>query len=383
MNVVKRIGIAAYGLIFFVLIAIGAGLGVTIWLRSWHGSFTQAASASGALQNTALPAMLNDLSSKATAMTIVIAVIAAAALAFGITSVVVLRRSLERQVNGALGDLSGSAMQLRAIASQVAAATAQTAGATGETTATVEEVRQTALLAQEKAEETLELAQQVLMGFTYGAQSARQNLAKFTEIRDDMELAVDAIDQLKERAGSVRDIIASVNDLAEQSNLLSVNASIEAAKAGEQGKGFSVVAQEVKSLATQSKQAVRQVHGILGEIQKASAIAVDSTSRAREAVESGRAEAEQAVAATDTDLEVATKSTEATQQIAAAARQQLAGMEQISKAIASINEAGRQSVQGVRLVEQEVAGLQGVAQRLGALLDVAEMPDGRGGAITA
>ena len=65
-------------------------------------------------------------------------------------------------------------------------------------------------------------------------------------------------------------VIATVNDLAEQSNLLSVNASIEAAKAGEAGKGFTVVATEVKSLAEQSKRSVAQVRGVLSEIQKAS-----------------------------------------------------------------------------------------------------------------
>ena len=78
------------------------------------------------------------------------------------------------------------------------------------------------------------------------------------------------------------DIIASVNDLAEQSNLLSVNASIEAAKAGEHGKGFAVVAQEVKSLAEQSKQAVAQVRTMLGEIQKASQTAVQAAAGGRE-----------------------------------------------------------------------------------------------------
>ena len=68
-----------------------------------------------------------------------------------------------------------------------------------------------------------------------------------------------SIVRLSEQSQAIGEIIATVTDLAEQSNLLAVNAAIEAAKAGEQGKGFAVVAQEVKSLAEQSKQATAQV----------------------------------------------------------------------------------------------------------------------------
>ena len=80
---------------------------------------------------------------------------------------------------------------------------------------------------------------------------------------------------------------STVNDLAEQSNLLAVNASIEAAKAGEQGKGFAVVAQEVRNLAEQSKQATIQVRSILNDIQKATNAAVMVTEQGSKAVEAG------------------------------------------------------------------------------------------------
>ena len=84
-----------------------------------------------------------------------------------------------------------------------------------------------------------------------------------------MESVAQSIVRLSEQSQTIGEIIATVNDLAEQSNLLAVNAAIEAAKAGEHGKGFAVVAQEVKSLAGQSKQATNQVRAILGDIQKA------------------------------------------------------------------------------------------------------------------
>ena len=184
-----------------------------------------------------------------------------------------------------------------------------------------------------------------------------------------MDVVAEAIGRLNDQASSVRDIISNVNDLAEQSNLLSVNAAIEAAKAGDYGKGFTVVAQEVKNLAVQSKQAVGQASSVLGEIEKARTVAVASMERAREAVESGRVTAVFAVDATVTDLEIAAQSTDATLQIAATSRQQLAGVEQISTAILSINQAGSQSVAGARQVEKEARQLQELATSLKGLVD--------------
>jgi methyl-accepting chemotaxis protein len=97
------------------------------------------------------------------------------------------------------------------------------------------------------------------------------------KIQTQMESIAESVVKLSEQSQAIGEIIASVNDLAEQSNLLAVNAAIEAAKAGEQGKGFAVVAQEVKSLAEQSKQATSQVRTIFNDIQKATTAAVLAT----------------------------------------------------------------------------------------------------------
>jgi len=102
-----------------------------------------------------------------------------------------------------------------------------------------------------------------------------------------MESIAESIVRLSEQSQAIGEIIATVNDLAEQSNLLAVNAAIEATKVGEQGKGFVVVAQEIKSLATQSKEATAQVRTLLGDIQKATSAAVLATEQGNKAVEAG------------------------------------------------------------------------------------------------
>jgi methyl-accepting chemotaxis protein len=370
MTIIRRTTTAVGGLLVLLLAVVGIGIGLTVWLQSWHSDYVEAAQQTGAATNPTLQALLDTLSSRASVMMIVIVVVAVVALALGITAAVLIIRTTSRQFRVAVTSIGGSAAELLAVASQVAAATAQTAAATNETTATVEEVKQTATLAQEKAAEASELSEEVAERCKYGMESARQNLSMFERIQADMVLVAESIDRLNEQAGSVGDIIATVNDLAEQSNLLSVNASIEAAKAGEQGKGFTVVAQEVKNLAEQSKQAVAQVRSVLSEIQKASAAAVRAVDESRGAVEAGRVESAQGVENTKAEVEVATKAAEAALQISASTQQQLAGMEQINQAILSIREAGTQQVSGTRQVEKEVKQLQDLAAGLNRLVGI-------------
>src|SRR5438128_3440680 len=111
--------------------------------------------------------------------------------------------------------------------------------------------------------------------------------------REQMNSIAQIMVRLSEQNQAIGQIIATVDDLAQQSNLLAVNASIEAAKAGEEGKGFSVVAQEVKSLAEQSRQATTQVRAILSDIQKATSAAVMATEQGGKVVEAGVAQSGQ------------------------------------------------------------------------------------------
>ena len=300
---------------------------------------------------------------------IVLAVVIAGGFALGLLLAVRISRMVTKRLQAAVSGVNSSATELLAISSQVAAGAAQTATSTNETTATVEEVKQTAQLAQEKAAEVAESSQRLAHVAELGRSTVGESVAGYERVSGQMDVVAQTINQLIDQTRAVGDLITTVNDLAEQSNLLSVNASIEAAKAGEHGKGFTVVAQEVKSLAEQSKQAVTQVRTILSEIQKASGLAVQAAEEGRMAVEAGR---DQTLQQNDTAASLAESANQAVQaavQISASSRQQLAGMEQISQAIDNINQATGQSVSGTRQVEQEVKQLQDLALGLKRLVD--------------
>jgi methyl-accepting chemotaxis protein len=187
-------------------------------------------------------------------------------------------------------------------------------------------------------------------------------------IQERMGFIADRIVNLSEQSLAIADIIATVNDLAEQSNVLAVNAAIEAAKAGEHGKGFAVVAQEVKNLATQSKQALAQVKSILGYIQKATTDAVLATEQGSKAVESGvrqSGEAGEAIQLLATSIE---DSANSTLQIVTSTQEQAIGMDQIAIAIQSINQASSQNVEGTRQIEAAARNLYELNQKLQQLV---------------
>ncbi len=361
MTIGRRIIGSISGMLFMLLVLAGMGVGTMAWLRSWHDRYVEAAQQAGALADPGLQDMLGSLNGRATVVLILMGVIAFLCAGLGLAALIRLGPTVDRQLRAAVSGLSTSAAELAAVASEVAAAASQTAAATNETTATVEQVRQTALLAQERASEASELARQVVETSKAGEMSARSNRAHFEQILADMDEVAEAIVSLNEQVQSVGDVMVTVNDLAEQSNLLAVNASIEAVKSGDAGKGFNVVAQEVKSLARQSKQAVAQVRAVLSEIQKASVVVVHAADQAREAVDQGKEEVGRAVKNNIGRVAVGERTAEATEQIAATSRQQLSGTEQIGQAVMSISQAGSRTVAGIRQVEKEAEQLRQLA----------------------
>jgi methyl-accepting chemotaxis protein len=313
--------------------------------------------------------LLKSLDSTSMIVMIVAAILAVLAVSAALGGAFIISRMISRQLRGAFTKLSSSAAELMAVSTQVAASAAQTAASTSEATVTVEEVKQTAMLASEKADEVGEESKKLPQVAEAGRTAAEETAAAFERVRDQMVVVAETISSLSERTEAVEEIIATVNDLAEQSNLLSVNASIEAAKAGEYGKGFNVVAQEVKSLAEQSKAAVVQARTVLGDIVKATDLAIQAAGEGQETVEAGRRQSRESDEAIHTLAESASRSAESAIQISASSRQQLAGMEQIDQVMASINQAGEQSASGTRQVQQEIMRLQELAAELRELVD--------------
>ena len=155
----------------------------------------------------------------------------------------------------------------------------------------------------------------------------------------------------------VGDILATVNDIAEQSHLLALNAAIEAAAAGEHGRSFSVVAGEIKNLADQSKAATVQVKTILGDIQKEINTSVMLTEEAVKRVDLGKHQADVAASAIRNMAANIDQSVQAFQQIVAGTNQQQIGFENVMQAMKDLSRGSEQAATSTRQTEKAAANL--------------------------
>lgn len=278
-------------------------------------------------------------------------------------------RAQIRELIEAASVLSSAATEIVTSSSQLAANATQSAAAVSETTTTVEEVRQTAQLASQKARQVSDSAQKAVQISEGGRRSTQDMEAGMARIRRQMEVIAASMAQLSEQGQAVGQIIATVEDISTQSNLLAVNAAIEAAKAGEHGKGFGVVAQEVKSLAEQSRQATSQVRGILGDIQKATAIAVMATEEGGKVVDAGARQTEVAGSAIQALSSSVNDAAQAAMQIAASSQQQLVGVDQVAGAMESIKQASAQNVMSATHLETTARSLNDLGHRLKQMIE--------------
>ncbi|MBU1566731.1 MAG: methyl-accepting chemotaxis protein [Proteobacteria bacterium] len=260
-------------------------------------------------------------------------------------------RIMIREIQESASVVASSVGEILATTTQLAAGIGETATSVSETTATVEEVKQTALLAAEKSQNVSTYAKEAVLVAEQGDTAVAETMDQITNVKGLMEIVAESVVMLSEQTQAIGDIITVVNDLAQQSNLLAVNAAIEASKAGEQGKGFTVVALEIKSLADQSKQATEQVRTILSDIQKATGKSVLAAEQVSKAVDGGVKQAAESGESIRKLAENINEASQAAAQIAASSQQQLAGMEQVAMAMESIKQASQQNVLGTKQAE--------------------------------
>jgi methyl-accepting chemotaxis protein len=286
-----------------------------------------------------------------------------------IATMLVNLRQITRENLEATNVLATSASEILATTTQVASSAAETATALSETTTTIEEVKQTAQVSNEKARQLSDDAQKSARTAQVGRQAVEASVEGMHRIQEQMNSIAETVVRLSEQSQAIGEIVATVTDLAEQSNLLAVNAAIEAARAGEHGRGFAVVAQEVKSLADQSKQATGQVRTILNDIQKAISTAVMATEQGSKTVEAGVQQGGEAGEAIRALAETIEAGAQAAMQIAASSQQQTAGMDQVASAMENIKTASSQNVAGTKQAESAARNLHDVGQKLKQLVE--------------
>lgn len=200
-----------------------------------------------------------------------------------------------------------------------------------------------------------------------GQSSIREAIIGMTDIRAQVSAIAQTIVKLSQLTRRIDEIIMSVSEIATQSNLLALNASIEAARAGVHGRGFAVVADEVRSLAQQSTQAARQVRAILEEIQKAMKETVEATQEGTRGVDAGVLRTQEADKVMMHLSQNVSESYKAVKAIYEVIRQQMEDLEQIAIGMERIERITQQNLTSTRMVETVSSNLKRLSADLQAL----------------
>ena len=279
-----------------------------------------------------------------------------------------LRDQITR-IRKTIGVLDTSASDISASISRVAESTTQTSVAVTETTATVKQVKQAAQLAVDRAGKVAH-SSRVAVRITEDTKvNAQDRVRRIHLIKEQMESIAEIVVRLSRQSRSVEEIIATVQDLADQSNLLAVNASIEAARAGDQGTGFSVVAKGIKLLADQSKQATEQVRAILEDGRKLVSSVVMAAEQGNKAVEAGVRQSANAAESLEGLAVGVTESAEAANEIEVTVDRQFLAVDQVFAAVTSIEGAMRDMMDGTQHVDHSARRLAAVGSELRRMVE--------------
>jgi methyl-accepting chemotaxis protein len=276
-----------------------------------------------------------------------------------------------RQLVGTLKDASQelalAAEQLSDHTRAQSAMLERQASGVAETSSTTRELEQTSSVAASRAASVLDVARRAADMSQAGQQAAERSAGELERIQVSVDSIVDQSSHLLEQARQVGDIVETVRDLATQSHVLSLNASIEAVKAGEAGKSFGVVAQEVRALAEQSGQSAATIGKMVEDILTA----VQSTRETTERGSRGMAGSLGQIRASGDSLrEIGTivrETSDAALQIASAFQQQSTGIGQIATAMRDLNQGMEETIGRIRALELSSQHVAETATRISGI----------------
>ena len=278
-----------------------------------------------------------------------------------------MTKVLERIRKNAL-DVAGNANEILISAEQMASGATQQDQEITNTSSAVEELTVSMKQVSNNAEASAEAARRALDAAEQGNRAVRDTLEGMQRIRASVQATAKKIKSLGDRSLEISEIINVINDITEQTNLLALNAAIEAARAGEAGRGFAVVADEVRKLAEHSRTATKDIAALIKAIQAETNEAVVVMEEGTKEVEVGARLADQAGKALEAISSVVRQSAELVQEISLASKQQVRGTEGVANAMQIISNITRQTSQGARQTARTVEHMVKLSEQLNEAL---------------
>lgn len=239
---------------------------------------------------------------------------------------------------------------------------------TAEIVAAVEQMAKTSLESTENAATAAKTAKSSGEKAREGGKIVAETIKGMNSIAEVVKKTAKTVQTLGNSSNQIGEIIQVINDIADQTNLLALNAAIEAARAGEQGRGFAVVADEVRKLAERTTSATKEISAMIKQIQTETDGAVKTMQLATREVESGKGLVDRAGSSLDEIITNSGMVIDIVTQVATASEQQSATSEEISKNIEAISQVTQQSAAGAQEIAHSTENLNQLMQNLRELL---------------
>ncbi|MEM9790665.1 MAG: methyl-accepting chemotaxis protein, partial [Planctomycetota bacterium] len=268
------------------------------------------------------------------------------------------------EVAGTSRDVAAAATEIAASSEEIAGGMSEQSGQVTQISSAVEQMSQSVIEVARKSAEASQNAERSGEMATEGGEVVRQTVTGMNAINEAVTASAGAVQELGKRGEQIGEVIQVINDIADQTNLLALNAAIEAARAGEHGRGFAVVADEVRKLADRTTKATEEIAESIQAIQQETDEAVQRMGTGTEQVEQGVEQANQAGHALEQIVGGAREVAAMIQSIAAAAEEQSAASEQVGKNVEAIAAVTREANEGTQQAATAAASLSNKAERL-------------------
>jgi methyl-accepting chemotaxis protein len=300
-------------------------------------------------------------------------VIALAALAtlLAVSLAYFLARTLSRQISTAVRHVQSSSSELQAAAGQQATGAKEQATAMSEITTTISELLATSRQISESAQRVASIAAETASAARVGDETVQRSQEIVGSIRRQVDLIVSHMLELGRKSQQIGGVVDVVSELAEQTNILAINATIEAAGAGEAGKRFAAVAEEIRKLADRVGGSTKDIRLLVDEVRSAVNTTVMATESGSKAVEAGARQSAEVASAFAHIAGLVGTTTEAAREIELSTKQQSTAVEQVNLAIANVAQATRESEASSGQTLQTASQLASMSRDLAQLVQPA------------
>jgi methyl-accepting chemotaxis protein len=280
----------------------------------------------------------------------------------------VITRSLNAQLTAATSNIRSSSAELEAAATQQASGAREQSSATSEVSTTLRELVATAKQIAESAQRVARIAEETASGARGGDETVQRANEAIAGIKRQVDLIVMHMLDLGKKSQQAGGIVEIVNELAEQTNILAINATIEAAGAGDSGKRFAVVADEIRKLADRVSGSTKEIRTLIDDIRTAVNTTVMATETGTKAVDAGTKQFSELTASFRQIVGLVGTTTEAAREIELSTKQQSSAVEQVNVAITNVAQATKETEASSNQTLQTARQLTGLSRELTRLI---------------